>query len=162
MSNNVTAEPNEVFAVDFAQLAREIAMDIFELPQILELHRMSDEEWTKISQHPKFISMVADISREWNSATNTAERVKIKAATGLEAMLETYVRDLNDLTIPLVQRVEAGKFLAKLGELGERAMGASGGAFHITLNIGQTTPLYREVKLGPTVIDATVIPEVEE
>jgi hypothetical protein len=112
-----TAE-TEVFAVDFAQLAREIAMDIFPLKDILELHKLTDLEWQRIQAHKKFQAMLADITREWQSALNTKERVRVKSATGLEAVLfERYILDIGDLTIPLNQRVEAGKFLARLGEM---------------------------------------------
>ena len=45
---------NEVFAFNLAALAREIAMDIFPLAKILEIHRLSDDEWQRISTHPKF------------------------------------------------------------------------------------------------------------
>ena len=112
-----TTAPGEIFAIDFATLAREIAMDIFPLEQILVLHQLSSEEWATIQAHPRFISMLTSMQRDWQSAQNTRERVKVKSATGLESMLEVYIRDINDADIPLNQRVEAGKFLAKLGEL---------------------------------------------
>ena len=135
-----TNTPAEIFAVDFAQLAREIAMDIFPLGQILALHQLSGDEWMRIRDHPTFQQMFGQMLIDWNSATSTAARVKIKAATGLESQLETYIREIGDESIPLVQRVEAGKFLARLGELdGNRdLMGVNGGdKFQITLNIGE-------------------------
>ena len=49
--------------------------------------------------------------------------MRIKAATGLESQLEIYIRDIADPTIPLTQRVEAGKFLARLGELDGQHLG---------------------------------------
>ena len=128
----------EIFAVDFAALAREIAMDIFPLTQILELHRLSDEEWQRISGNQRFQTMLEQMIREWNSAANTRERVRIKAATGLESVLETYIREIVDESIPLTQRVEAGKFLARLGELDGALVGELGERFSITLNIGAT------------------------
>lgn len=153
--------PAETFAIDFATLAREIAMDIFEVGDIIALHRLSDQEWQKISVHPKFVAMLADMQRTWNAAENTAQRIKVKAQTGLESQLEIYVRDIADPDIPLAQRVEAGKFLARLGELdGEHKLGrGEGGAFHITLNIG-TSGLSIEATAKP-MIDVTpgVIPE---
>jgi hypothetical protein len=132
-----TAE-TEVFAVDFAQLAREVAMDIFPLKDILELHKLSDFEWARIQSNRRFQSMLADITREWNSALNTKERVRVKSATGLEAVLERYILDIGDQSIPLNQRVEAGKFLAKLGEMdGSLIQGGGGGAaFQINIQIG--------------------------
>jgi hypothetical protein len=112
------------YAVDFATLAREIAQDIFTVEQIVSLHRLTDNEWVQIQAHPRFQSMLHTMQLEWNSALNTRERVRIKAATGLETTLEVFINEINNAQIPLSQRVEAGKFLARLGELGEHAPGA--------------------------------------
>jgi hypothetical protein len=136
MANDLSE--NEVFAVNLAALAREIAMDVFDVPKILEIHRLSDAEWQKISANQKFQEMLRGLVSEWQSATNTKERVRVKAATGLEMQLEIYIRDISDPKIPLAQRVEAGKFLARLGELdgSQIAAGGGGAAFQINLNIG--------------------------
>lgn len=152
-----TLPPGELFAVEFAALAREVAMDIFPLEQILELHRLSFDDWAKIQANPKFADMVHSMATDWAAATNTAERVRIKAATGLESTLEIYIRAILDDSIPLIQRVEAGKFLARLGELdGQRGGGAAGEAFKITLNIGVLT---REVEAKPMkTIEASALP----
>ena len=53
MATNTT-EPAEVFAVDFAALAREIAMDIFPVETILSLHQLGDEEWAPHPEKPAF------------------------------------------------------------------------------------------------------------
>jgi hypothetical protein len=125
-----------VFAVDLASLAREIAMDIFPTEQVLAIHKLDDAEWQRICVNPKFQDMLASMTREWQSAANTRDRVKAKAATGLEAMLEIYIREIGDETIPLTQRVEAGKFLARLGELdGSQDKFGSGGGNGVTINI---------------------------
>ena len=127
--------PSEIFAVDLAALAREIACDIFPLEDILAVHRLSDEQWMKIQQMPTFTTMLVDMVREWQSAMNTRDRLKMKAATGLESQLEIYVRDIGDSSIPLIQRVEAGKFLARLGELDGNAQVQGGGGGGVTINI---------------------------
>jgi hypothetical protein len=126
----------EIFATDFAALAREIAMDIFPLAQVLKLHQLDDAEWQRISANKRFQSILDGMVREWNSAINTRERVRIKAATGLESVIETYIQEISDVSIPLTQRVEAGKFLARLGELDGNISGELGERFSITLNIG--------------------------
>lgn len=150
--------PDEIFAVDFAAIAREVAMDIMPLADILKLHQLSDTEWQRIESHPKFLQMLAGLTAEWNATATTKERVKLKSATGLESVLEVYIRDINDPTIPLAQRVEAGKFLARLGELDGSVVGsAGGGGFSITLNIG-TQQRQVEVHAHP-IIEATAIPE---
>jgi hypothetical protein len=150
----------EVFAIEFAQLAREIAMDIFPLDQILEIHKLSTDEWLKIRDHPTFQSMFQAMLIDWNLASSTRERVRVKAATGLESQLETYIREISDETIPLIQRVEAGKFLARLGELdgAHQVLGGAGSdRFQITLNIGTLTK-----SMDAQIIDGevtTVLPE---
>jgi len=132
----MTTDAATVFAVDLAALAREIAMDIFPVEQVLEIHKLTDEEWQKILANPSFQSMLGSMQRDWNSAANTRERVRVKAATGLEAMLEQYVREIGDEGIPLTQRVEAGKFLARLGELDGAHDGKGlGGSGSVTINI---------------------------
>lgn len=146
-----TEQPLEIFAVDFATLAREIAMDIFPLEDIIALHKLEDEEWMKIQSNARFQAMLRSMTLEWQSAANTRERVKIKAATGLESVLETYIREISDQSIPLAQRVEAGKFLAKLGELGPDAnvLGAGGSSVVININSGHKPPLTIEGDLMP-------------
>ena len=149
----------EIFAVDFAALAREVAMDIMPLGDILKLHQMSDAEWQRISEHPKFVDMLSSMLLEWNATKSVKDRVKAKAATGLESQIEVYIRDIGDTTIPLAQRVEAGKFLARLGELdgNPNILGSGGGGFQIVMNIGASTQRH-EVTAHP-VIEATAIPE---
>lgn len=128
------------YAVDLAALAREIAMDIWPVEQVIEIHKLSDEEWQRIQANPRFQEMLASIQREWFSAGNTRERVRVKAATGLEAMLETYIREIGDETIPLTQRVEAGKFLARLGELESGNTNAAGGGVIINITTSANRP----------------------
>lgn len=149
--------PEEVFAVDLAMLAREIAMDLFDVGQILELHRLTDEEWRRIQETPKFQQMLAEMIAEWNSAASTRDRVRLKAATGLESVLEVYIRNIGDETIPLAQRTEAGKFLARLGELdgSQAGMSGGGGQLLIQLNIGDVV---RKAEVTRA-IEATAIPE---
>ena len=77
-----TEQQLEIFTIEFATLAREIAMDIFDIPDILKLHQLSDVEWAKIQENPRFQAMLKSMILEWNSASNTRERVKVKVASG--------------------------------------------------------------------------------
>lgn len=134
----------DIFAIELAALAREIAMDILPIDQILQLHKMSDEEWQQIQENPRFKSMLADMVREWNATTSTRDRVRAKASTGLESVLETYIRAIADDSVSLAQRVEAGKFLARLGELdGQKEILSGGGVggFSISINLGSAQPV---------------------
>lgn len=160
-----TAEPSasEVFAVDLAQLAREIAMDIFPLADVLRLHQLDDEEWLRIQDNPRFKAMVEQMVREWNSAGSTRERIRIKASTGLESVLETYILAIADDAIPLTQRVEAGKFLARIGEI-EGGLHEGGGAQPFAININIGADVHHQLSVQPRpIIDVTpIIPEDDE
>ena len=130
--------------VDFATLAREIAQDIFPLEQVIRLHNLSDEEWLRISIHPKFTQILNDMQREWNAAENTPQRIKVKAQAGLETQLEVLIADCGDPTIPLSQRTDAYRMLARLGDLDGQGKVNVGEKFSITLNIGQ---VHKEVEV---------------
>jgi hypothetical protein len=139
--------------VDFATLAREIAQDIFPVEQVIRLHNLTDEEWERISQHRKFTSILADMQREWNSADNTAQRIKAKAQAGLETQIEILIADCGDPSIPLSQRTEAYRVLARLGDLDGQGKGnVAGEKFIIQLNIGPVETKV-EVKDMPKVIE---------
>lgn len=145
----VQQNPTELFAVNLAALAREIAMDIFPVEQVLALHKLSDSQWQKIQANQHFQRMLTNMIAEWESAMNTKERLKAKAQTGLEMNLDTLVLDVGDQSIPLAQRVEAAKFLARIGEV-DGNQGVAGPGFSIQLNIGQTKT---EVAVTPKVIE---------
>lgn len=148
-------DPLTQYTVDFATLAREIAQDIFTVDQIVSLHRLSDEEWTRIQAHPRFLAMLADMQRDWNSADNTRERVRIKAATGLETTLETFISEINNPVIPLSQKVDAGKFLARLGELdgANQANAFTGGGVTINIITSQDRkPIHIEAVVTPKIV----------
>jgi len=140
-------DSNEMFAIEFSALAREIAMDIFPIEQILELHRLEEPEWARIQANRKFQQILGDMVREWNATATTRERVRVKAASGLESTLEVYIRAITDDNIPLAQRVEAGKFLARLGELdgNKDVMGVGGNGVTININTGHKPPVTIDV-----------------
>lgn len=132
-TDHKTAADN--FPIDFAVLAREIAMDIYPVEDILALHKLTDEQWMAIQDHPMFQSTLADLVLQYNTASSIKERVRVKAAIGLEISMDTYIADIADTGIPLNQRVEAGKFLARLGELDPGLIQGGGGGGGVVINI---------------------------
>lgn len=147
---------SELFAVNFTALAREIAMDIMPLPDILRLHEIDDDMWMQLQANPSFQKQLSSLVQDWNSAANVKERTKTKAATGLESVLEVLVGDVSDPSIPLGQRVEAAKLLARLGELDGAREQAAGERFQISINIGE---VHRQVEVKPVKVIEGVIPE---
>ena len=87
----------------------------------------------------RFQDLVYTATGEWNSALNTNERIKIKAAAAVEDWLtEAYVR-LHDASENLPAKVELGKLLARIAGVGlanAELAGAAAERFHITINLG--------------------------
>ena len=146
MDDLVTSLP-----VNLSRLAREIAMDILPIGELLGLHQIDAATWHSIQTNPQFQAMMTDMIAEWNSAGNVQARVRVKAATGIESLIEIYVRDIADGTIPLNQRVEAGKLLAKLGELIDKP--EIGGNAGERVNI----QIYVQGDKQPMIIDAVPV-----
>ena len=125
--------------LNLAKLARELAQDIYEPDVIRQTNQISPERFDKILADPEFQKMLRGMIDDFNSAAGTAERVKVKAQSAVEAALEGFYHDLTDRTHPLSQRVEALKAMMKLGELGENdAVGGSGvlGGISVNINLG--------------------------
>ena len=122
--------------VDFAALAREIAMDIFPLAQILELHRLDDAEWLRISENTRFQSMLEAWCASGTAPPTPGSGCASRRQPGWRACWKPISTKSPTQDIPLTQRVEAGKFLARLGELDGNISGELGEKFSITLNIG--------------------------
>lgn len=135
--------------VNVANLARQLAMDILPVSQILQLNSVDDKTWERIQEDRKFQEILHDYAKEWNSASNTRTRIKVKSQSAIEMLLEPLVEAIMDSSIPLSQRIEAIRQLARLGELEgkpEIGGGQAGGGVSITINVGQDKP--------PVIIDA--------
>lgn len=146
----------------FVKLAREIAIDHFELEELLKRYQITNEEWLKLKEHPRFQQLLASEIEAWQSATNTVERTKLKTAAMLEEWLPTANADLHDRTLALPGRVELAKALAKMAGIGERigGEGVSGEKFTITINLGADSKLqFDKDKITSKVIDAEVVQE---
>lgn len=138
------------------KIAREIAMDIRPLEDILKTWDLSSEAWSKLASNPTFNRLVASETEAWQSAGNTPERVKHKSAVMLEEWLpELYMR-LHDNSENLNAKLEGGKLLAKLAGVGERGPNEAGPSekFTITINMGdQGPPIEFSKDVTPKVID---------
>lgn len=124
-------------AVNLAKLAREIAMDILPLPRVLILNQISDADWVLIQEDKRFQDMLSGMIKDWEATTNAKDRVRVKAQTGMEALMEVFLEDAMSKDIPLVQRVEVGKLMTKLGELEQQKLGGGSGQVLIQINFGE-------------------------
>lgn len=143
----------------FVRLAREIAIDHFELETILKHYQIPNERWEIIKHNPRFQSLLESEITAWQSAVNTQERSKLKAAALLEEWFPTANMELHDRTAPLSGRVELAKLLAKIAGLGESRVGevSAGEKFSITINLGADAKLKFDKQVTSKVIDADYV-----
>lgn len=122
----------------FVQLAREIAMDIHPLETILKNHAVSDDDWQVIRANPQFNEYLRIYIQEWNSATSTEQRVKIKAMSFVEEALPEMFARVHSPDEALPGKVKAFEVVTKIAGLGAQQQGgpATGEKFSITINMG--------------------------
>lgn len=134
-------------------LAREVAMGIHDIEDILAKRGLSLDQYAVILKNPFFARVLEGETIAWHSAANTPERIKIEAA----AMLELFLPELNSRlwdregsTLPAI--VEGGKFVAKIAGVGERVEGGghAGERFVIQINLGGGKSVEKEVT-GPVI-----------
>lgn len=100
-------------------LAVELAKDILEPEEILESLGISWGEYDQIKETRAFRELYTQALAEWKSAANTQKRVKLLAATTVEAALPTFWKDFNNPQESLGTRVSLLNALAKIGGLGQ-------------------------------------------
>lgn len=152
----VTSKLQGYTEVTLLRLVREIAMDIFPIETILEHHQIPLETFHKIKDNPRFIELLESEVLAWNSAGNTHERTKLKAAALIEEWLEEANTRLHDKDEALNSKVELGKLLARIAEMGTNKADVAGGAgehFKITINLGADAQLNFSKQAAPKVID---------
>lgn len=120
------------------RVAREIAMDIHTLGEILKNNNVTVAEWERMKINPRFTALLSANMAEWHSASNVQERVRLKSAYVLEEYLPDLNRSLNDGTVALSAKVEAVKLLAKVAgvDRGPNDVGESGPKFSVVINLG--------------------------
>ena len=135
---------------NLAKLAREIAMDVEDVDTILSVNQIDDDTWSRIQANPQFQSMLSNMVIEWNSASNARARIRVKAQTAIEALIDLLVREVASGEAPLTQKVDAIRQLARLGELEGKEFGGgqAGDRVSIVINMGPSETI------KPLVIDA--------
>lgn len=136
------------------KLAREIAMDIQPIEAILKNLELDDGQWEEIQQNPTFKSYLRGAVEEWQSATNTAERVKLKSMAFVEEALPEFFARAHDPKEPLSAKTEVLKTVAKFAGVGGSVEGAvAGEKLTVTINLGADNQLRIERDVTPQVID---------
>lgn len=144
------------------KLAREIAIDHYDIETILKTYQISLEQWENIKANPQFQRLLESEIAAWQGAENTQERTALKAAALVEEWLPEANSILHDRNAALTGKVELGKLLARIAGLGLTGANVEGGGadrFSITINLGNDAKLKFDKALPPRVIDGEVLGE---
>lgn len=144
----------------FLKLAREIAMAVNPVEEILEAHKVTARAWSRIQRNPTFLRLLETETATWNSALNTNDRTKLKAAAILEQWLpEAYAR-MHDNSENLTAKTEVAKLVARVAGIGATGANVEGGVgekFTVTINMGAAEPVRIEKQIEPKTIDAAPV-----
>lgn len=158
---DLTTVDNQVTDLQIVRIARAIARDLIPLEEVLKQHGMDAGQWETVQNNPHFQRVLTSAMEEWNSAGNTAERVRLKSLYLVEeALPEMYAR-AHDPREPLNHKVEVIKTIARFAGLGGTAMDAAsiGEKFSVTINLGADHQLKIEKDVTPRVIEGSLADE---
>jgi hypothetical protein len=138
------------------KLAREIAIDHHLLETILENYNIDPSSWAAIQANHDFRRLLESEVSAWQSALNTHERTKLKAAALVEESLPECNTRLHDPKEPLNAKVEMLKALMRIAGMGESSKGqveGMGERFSVTINLSGDSQLKFEKEVTPKVIE---------
>lgn len=140
-------------------MARELAMDIVEVENLLQSLDMDVEEWDRLTQHPMFKKLYAEEKERWNSSLNTKERVEIKTWSIIEMALEQFQQYLHDPNFSDNAKVALFTAMQKQVGIGNKEATASdpGQRVQIEINLGADHKLSYDKELSPPTIEHQAI-----
>lgn len=125
----------------FHALAQEIVQAYQTKENILKSLSITDDDYELISQNPTFQRILRQLMVEWNGATNTSKRIKIKSQWAIEEGIPYIFQSMTDINEPLNARVEAFKAISKIGQLDTHdQLHSSDRTFRLEINIGAGVP----------------------
>lgn len=147
---------------DLIKLAREVVMNIHDLPVILSRWQLTQSQFDIHIAPNEFFKRVSDQFRvEWESAGSTKNRMQIKAQIALENSMSTLAARMNDKDEDLGKATDTAKLFARIaGVDSEKSQGGLGEKVTIEINLGADSQIKFEkepvVQAGP-LIDATAV-----
>lgn len=142
------------------KLAREIAMGIKDIPDILFDNGLTQREFEEVQRLPHFNNMLASELSAWGSALNTQDRVKVKAGAMIEEYLPELYARLNDRNEPLLGKIKAMEVISKLAGYGQQDIkreGLPGDRVQVIINLGADHQLQFRKELPAKVIEHEVV-----
>lgn len=157
MTNLVVQTPS-FDELTIVKLAREIAMDLRPIEEILESLGISSPEWDSIQALPIFQDRIRTATEEWQSGMNTSERVRMKSLAFVEEALPEFFARAHDPKEGLAAKTEVLKTISKFAGIGGSVDGAgSGERMVVTINLGADHQLKVEKNVTSQVIEGTAL-----
>jgi hypothetical protein len=142
---------------DLVKLAREVVMNIHDLPVILGRWGLTQSQFDIHIKPNPFFQRVSDQFRiEWESAGSTKARMQIKAQVALEESMSTLAARMKDTDEDLGKATETAKLFARIAGVEADKTAGPGEKVTIEINLGADTIKFEKepVRTGP-LIDAT-------
>lgn len=125
----------------FHALAQELVQAYQTKENILKALSISEDDYDQITQNSTFQRILKQLMAEWNGATNTSKRIKLKSQWAVEEGLPYMFQSMTDVNEPLSARVEAFKAISKIGQLDVNdPLHTSDRSFRLEINIGAGVP----------------------
>lgn len=130
-------------------LANGIAKDVEDIDKLLERLGFTREDYDELVGTRTFKSILSQATSEWEGASNTHKRIKLKAAINIEQALPHFFSEMTNPTEPLSSKVKAFEAVSRVAGLGNPELVQAGGGqfFKLEINLGGDKP--------PVIIDAT-------
>jgi hypothetical protein len=119
-------------------LAAGLAKDMEDTDKLLERLGFTREDYNELAETRAFKTVLNQALSEWEGASNTHKRIRLKAATNIEQALPHFFHAMTDDKEPLSSRVKAFEVVARVGNLGNPDVIPPGGGqfFKLEINLG--------------------------
>lgn len=120
------------------ELANGVVRGIQTPEEVLSILGFTSHEYTELSETRMFRQMLRQAQDEWEGASNTHKRIKLKAAVNIEQALPHFYTAMTDPKEPLSSKVKAFEVVSRVAGLGnpEPAGVGAGQFFKLEINLG--------------------------
>lgn len=137
------------------RLARFIAMEVYDLGDILKNEGIDPALMNQIVDLPLFQSLLKQAQEDWSSTDNTSDRINLKSKVLVEEFLEEAHARLHDPKENLLHKVALLKEVAKMGGIGAGEVAQSTEKIQVIINLpSQTEPVVVNVPNPAPAIEA--------
>lgn len=119
-------------------LAHGIVRGIEDPQTVMDRLGFTASDYTELTETRWFRQMLSQAQTEWEGASNTHKRIKLKAAVNIEQALPHFYLAMTDTKEPLSSKVKAFEVVSRVAGLGnpEPANAGNGQFFKLEINLG--------------------------